>query len=263
MAVSSRTRSVAAKKSTTTSKSAGKAEKAMSTAARKGALMGRTQIKNPATGEFVRRDEGHGAGKGRFLDIAGSGGKFKGVVAGAVQRGHATARAHIEASRRGAVLTVPFNVPNHADSRQLHRHAVLLRGASPVDRMQAERAGVDAGFLKRFAKRLGIDYTRMFEIVGVPKATAEKKVANNEAIAGAPGQAALGLVRLLGMADEIVAQSTATEAENFDTAKWLGRWLELPQPALGGRKPADVMDTPTGVAAVAQILGAIESGAYL
>lgn len=201
----------------------GKAQKVTSTAVGKGALVGRTQVKGPGT---------------------------------------AMARANTEVSRR-AVLAVPFNVPNHADDWQLHRYAVLLRGASPADRMQAERAGVDAGFLKRFAKRLGIDYTRMFEVVGVPKATAEKKVASNEAIAGAPGQAALGLVRLLGIADEIVAQSTAAEAANFDTAKWLGRWLEIPQPALGGRKPADVMDTPTGVAAVAQILGAIESGAYL
>ena len=222
MAVLSRTRSVVAEKSSTTSKP-GKAQKVTNTAVGKGALVGRTQVKGPGT---------------------------------------AMARANTEVSLR-AVLAVPFNVPNHADDWQRHRYAVLLRGASPADRMQAERAGVDAGFLKRFAKRLGIDYTRMFEVVGVPKATAEKKVASNEAIAGAPGQAALGLVRLLGIADEIVAQSTAAESENFDTAKWLGRWLEIPQPALGGRKPADVMDTPTGVAAVAQILGAIESGAYL
>lgn len=31
---------------------------------------------------------------------------------------------------------------------------------------------------------------------------------------------------------------------------------------LGGRKPADLIDTPTGVEVVARLLGSIESGAY-
>ena len=38
--------------------------------------------------------------------------------------------------------------------------------------------------------------------------------------------------------------------------------IERPQPALGGRKPADLIDTPTGVEVVARLLGSIESGAY-
>jgi uncharacterized protein (DUF2384 family) len=52
------------------------------------------------------------------------------------------------------------------------------------------------------------------------------------------------------------------QAKGFDAAKWLGRWLEQPQPALGGRKAADLIDTPTGVEVVARLLGSIESGAY-
>ncbi|HEY8707729.1 MAG TPA: antitoxin Xre/MbcA/ParS toxin-binding domain-containing protein [Burkholderiaceae bacterium] len=31
---------------------------------------------------------------------------------------------------------------------------------------------------------------------------------------------------------------------------------------MGGRKPADLIDTPTGVEVVARLLGSIESGAY-
>lgn len=75
-------------------------------------------------------------------------------------------------------------------------------------------------------------------------------------------QTALGMARLLGIAQEIVKGSMAPEARDFDSAKWLGQWLEKPQPALGGRKPADLIDTPTGVEVVAKLLGAIESGAY-
>lgn len=74
-------------------------------------------------------------------------------------------------------------------------------------------------------------------------------------------QAALNMARLLGSAKGIAERSTATT--NFDAAKWLGQWIEVAQPALGGQRPADLMDTPTGAGAVAKVLGAIESGAYL
>ena len=79
---------------------------------------------------------------------------------------------------------------------------------------------------------------------------------------GKQKSAELGMVKLLGIAQEIVANSTAREAKTFDATKWLGQWIERPQPALGGRRPADLLDTPTGVQVVARLLGSIESGAY-
>jgi putative toxin-antitoxin system antitoxin component (TIGR02293 family) len=109
---------------------------------------------------------------------------------------------------------------------------------------------------------MDIPAVRIFDIVGIPKATAEKKVAAKQPISGAGGQAALGLARLLAIARSIVENSTAAEAKDFDVAKWLGRWIERPQPGLGGRKPADLIGTPTGLDMVARVLGAIESGAY-
>lgn len=134
--------------------------------------------------------------------------------------------------------------------------------AEPMQLIEAERSGVAGVFVKDLAKRMDIPAQRMFDILGVPKATAEKKVAAGELLAGNGGRAALGLARLLGIAQDIVAHSTAPEAEGFDAARWLGQWLERPQPSLGGRKPADLIDTPTGLAVVARLLGAIESGAY-
>ena len=107
-----------------------------------------------------------------------------------------------------------------------------------------------------------IPSTRIFNIFGIPKATAEKKAAAGEMIAGSGGQAAIGMVKLLGIAQKIVDNSTAEEAKGVDAAKWLGRWIERPQPALGGRKPADLLDTPTGVEIVARVLGSIESGSF-
>lgn len=137
-----------------------------------------------------------------------------------------------------------------------------IAGATPMELVDAEMKGVDGMFVKDLTKRMGIPAVRMYAILGVPKATAEKKLAGREVIAGVGGRAALGLARLLAMAEQIVANSTAPEAEGFDTAKWLGQWIERPQPALGGRKPGDLIATPTGLAMVERVLGAIESGAY-
>lgn len=47
---------------------------------RTGSVSGRTQVKNPVTGDFVKRDESEGAGKGQFLDVKQDGTKFKGVA---------------------------------------------------------------------------------------------------------------------------------------------------------------------------------------
>lgn len=134
--------------------------------------------------------------------------------------------------------------------------------ATPMQIVEMERTGVVGSFIKDLSRRMEIPSSRIFSILGIPKATAEKKAAAGEMVAGSGGQAAIGMVRLLGIAQEIVANSTAPEARNFDAAKWLGQWIERPQPSLGGRKPADLLDTPTGIEVVARLLGSIESGAY-
>lgn len=137
-----------------------------------------------------------------------------------------------------------------------------VHAADPIQLIETERKGVAGIFVKDLSRRMEIPAQRMFDILGVAKATAEKKVAAGELLTGNGGRAALGLARLLGIAKEIVDNSTAPEAKDFDSAKWLGQWLETPQPALGGRKPATLIDTPTGLEVVSKLLGAIESGAY-
>ena len=151
---------------------------------------------------------------------------------------------------------------NYVQGQGIDDFVASVHAANPMQLIETERAGVASIFVKDLAKRMDIPAQRMFEILGVPKATAEKKVAAGELLAGSGGRAALGIARLLGIVKEIVDDSTAGEAKGFDTAKWLGQWLERPQPALGGRKPAALIDTPTGLEVVARLLGAIQSGAY-
>jgi putative toxin-antitoxin system antitoxin component (TIGR02293 family) len=134
--------------------------------------------------------------------------------------------------------------------------------ATPMQLVDVERRGVKGRFIKDFSRRIGVSAVRLYEILGVPKATVEKRSTEGTEITGAGGQAAVAMARLLAKAQEIVANSRSPEAKDFDAAKWLGQWIERPQPALGGRKPAELIGTPTGVEMVSRLLGAIESGAY-
>ncbi len=175
--------------------------------------------------------------------------------------------------------------PAHSDSNYLpamqgsypvaeERHVLYVRSkgiddfvtnihaADALQLIETERKGVAGIFVKDLSRRMEIPAQRMFDILGVAKATAEKKVSAGELLTGNGGRAALGLARLLGIAKEMVDNSTAASAKDFDSAKWLGQWLEKSQPGLGGRKPATLIDTPTGLEVVAKLLGAIESGAY-
>jgi putative toxin-antitoxin system antitoxin component (TIGR02293 family) len=166
----------------------------------------------------------------------------------------ATARREPASETRGVVA--------YHSTKGVDDYVRQVARATPLQLVEIERQGVLGSFIKDLSRRMEIPSSRIFTILGVPKATAEKKAAAGERVEGRGGQAAIGMVKLLGIAQEMVANSTASEAKMFDATKWLGRWIERPQPALGGRKPADLLDTPTGVELVARLLGSIKSGAY-
>ncbi|HEX7668712.1 MAG TPA: antitoxin Xre/MbcA/ParS toxin-binding domain-containing protein, partial [Polyangiaceae bacterium] len=170
-------------------------------------------------------------------------------------QGHA--RAHPAAPRDPAQIS-PFAFLEYEPGEGVAAFTAKVSKATPSQLMDVERRGVNGGLLKDLARELNLPASYFFKVLGVPKATAEQKASSGEVIAGAGGQAALGVVKLLGIAKEIVANSTATDAKGFDTAKWLGQWIERPQPSLGGKKPSEFLDTPTGVGVVARLLGGLE-----
>lgn len=137
-----------------------------------------------------------------------------------------------------------------------------VSAADAMERAELEREGITGNVLKELPIRLQLPAMRLYAMLGLPKATAARKIAATERLTGSSAHAAIGLLGLLVVAQRMVDDSTAAEAVGFDTAAWLGSWLELPQPALGGRRPGDLIDTPAGIAMVARVLGAIESSSY-
>lgn len=134
-----------------------------------------------------------------------------------------------------------------------------MYAATPMQTLETERKGVSAEILTELARRMVLPTAYLAMALGISKATAHRKIAAGKFVDGRP---IVGLVKLLVLAQEIVDESTASQAENFDTVKWLGQWIVRPQAALGGAKPAELLDTTTGITLVAKVLGAIRSGAY-
>ena len=132
-----------------------------------------------------------------------------------------------------------------------------VRAAPPVQMIALERQGVSAIFLDDLARQLGLPRERLLHILGVPQSSDRR-----QNIVGAPAMAAIAMVSLMETAQHIADMSTAEEAATFDTARWLGAWIERPHPLLKGSKPSDFLDTPTGAKVVERLLGAMLSGAY-
>jgi putative toxin-antitoxin system antitoxin component (TIGR02293 family) len=59
-----------------------------------------------------------------------------------------------------------------------------------------------------------------------------------------------------------IAQTVARGIEVFEDRNKFNRWLKKENKALRGQKPFDLLNTPTGIKLVNQVLGRIEDGVY-
>lgn len=149
--------------------------------------------------------------------------------------------------------------PVYDRSGGLDAYLDALRAAEPLQFVAVEREGIPAEFVCDLAHRMGWDGTRLRDVLGIRTFTG-KKVRGERLYAGAE---IMRVILLIGLAREIAAGSTAGRAEASDPIRWLGRWLDLPQPALGGLKSAEFLETASGACLVARVLGALESSAHL
>lgn len=69
-------------------------------------------------------------------------------------------------------------------------------------------------------------------------------------------------VELEGAAKAIQMALQAQGDADFDFDLWLQKWLLMPQPALGGSRPADLLGTADGITSVRRALGSLVGGSY-
>lgn len=133
-------------------------------------------------------------------------------------------------------------------------------GLDPIERVRLIKLGAPASVPGMMARRMGVSKERLYATLGLPRATVERKASQAQVLSPDESARVLGISRLIGQVQHMVEASG--QAEGFDAAGWVARWLERPLPALDGLAPATFMDTSEGQQLVANLLSRAQTGAY-
>jgi putative toxin-antitoxin system antitoxin component (TIGR02293 family) len=136
----------------------------------------------------------------------------------------------------------------------------VLHSLSPIERSQVIEAGVPAALLTRLADKLSISKERLCATLGVSRATVDRALKAHRNLSSADSEHVVGLARLIGQVEQIVQESG--NPEGFDAGLWVAEFIEAENPALGGRRPAELMRTSDGRAVVSTLIAQMQSGAY-
>ena len=150
-----------------------------------------------------------------------------------------------------------------ADMRRLiasEARYTTLYACSPIDRIGMVKQGLPAKLLVTLAKDMHIPREQLYAWLGLPRATANRKVKADQALNRDESESALAIARLVGQVEQIVVDSG--EPTGFDAARWTAEWLDEPNATLGGKSPGDFMDTADGRALVCGLVAQMQSGAY-
>ncbi|HEU0276232.1 MAG TPA: antitoxin Xre/MbcA/ParS toxin-binding domain-containing protein [Rhodanobacteraceae bacterium] len=141
--------------------------------------------------------------------------------------------------------------------------SVTQRKARPdrglMARIALERSGMPIGCAEAVRRKLGMEVSEFSGVLGIKLATYKRKKLNRSALKGSYGYAVSDVEDILAFVRDLLPD----DKRDFDVARWFAGWIKVPQPALGGHRPEELLDTPTGRRVVRRVVGAMASGAYL
>ncbi|MFA5976428.1 MAG: antitoxin Xre/MbcA/ParS toxin-binding domain-containing protein [Elusimicrobiota bacterium] len=158
----------------------------------------------------------------------------------------------------GGGAQAPAHTGQRAPKKHLHYRALFE--SSPGFRVEVVKTGVSPRVFQTLAHDMNVDQNAVFQLLGVPRATVNRKLKAGKPLDVSSSERALGLVRLVGQVKQMVEESG--NADGFDAPTWVGQWLDRPLPALGGKTPGEFMDTTPGQELVSHLLAQAQSGAY-
>ena len=164
---------------------------------------------------------------------------------------------------------VPLAQPHPPDSPYLR-----LYRASPQERIEVIKRGLQASEAKRIIAILAIGQGAVLKALDLSPATVNKKAKHDQALSPGESERVLGVAglridlphptggvaKLVGQLEAMVRESG--DPDGFDAAAWMSEWLKQPVPALGGARPLDLLDTIEGQNLVSTVLAQMQSGAY-
>jgi len=137
---------------------------------------------------------------------------------------------------------------------------LALYRADAMARIRIIKQGMPARSVKVIAGRMSISKARLMTTLGLARATVDRKARTNMPLSTDDSARVLGMARLVGQVQEMVAESG--EPDGFAAAPWVARWLQCSLPALDGRCPSVFMDPDDGQSLVSNIVARMQRGAY-
>lgn len=145
-----------------------------------------------------------------------------------------------------------------SDFSAVHEASLTTHGVLYV--IQIIRAGVPATDVSRLAQLMGTTKEHLIKTLDLPRATVDRKARAPQNLSGEQSERVVGMAKLVGQVQAMVERSG--DPANFNAAQWVAQWLEPPSQALGGRRPAELMDTVAGQELVSDLVAKMQSGAY-
>lgn len=136
----------------------------------------------------------------------------------------------------------------------------MIWGMGAMERVELIKEGVPSEILTRLSRELGRTVKYVVRTIGMAPTSASRKLQRQTPLAPDESERALGVAKLIGQVETIVQQSG--DPKGFDPGRWVAEWIETPQPALGGRRPDQLLDTAEGQRMVSDLLARMQSGAY-
>jgi uncharacterized protein (DUF2384 family) len=139
------------------------------------------------------------------------------------------------------------------------RSLSALYSPEPMERVALVRHGLPGTIVSVFSSGMGVTKEWVYGALGVPRATATRKVSHRGQLGSAATERALCIAGLIQQVEGLTAQA---DAPGFNASSWVARWLDRAHPALGSRPPADFLDTDDGRDIVTRLLGQMATGSY-
>lgn len=139
----------------------------------------------------------------------------------------------------------------------------LVFRMNPLQRHEVVSDGVPAAAVADIAGKLGTTSEKLNRVLGLGSSTVARKVSEGKNLDLNDGERILQMYHLQGLVHEIAQDFIMPEQrKDFDADKWLGEWLEIPQPSLNNRKPSEFLHTDVGMQIVETLLKRIAVGAF-
>ncbi len=122
---------------------------------------------------------------------------------------------------------------------------------SPFDFIAIAEKGISANVIDNFRKHFNIPRAYTADVLNVSESTIYRWIRDKKK-----------LERNLSVLLFELTNLFLRGAEVFDDRENFFKWLELPNTALGGMQPRELLEIPGGISKVNELLGRIEYGVY-